>query len=400
MNNTKWILIIYIFFPCILLAQAKASWFSFDENAGLIDNNVSAIKQTSDGALWFGTSAGITYVKDGEIKYYSVEHDNLISNSISDIFESDDGTIWIGTEIGFSRLTNSDWVSIPFDTSIINKTITCILAAKDGSLWAGTRDGLYTLQEGVWNFVDSGLEGYTDYRIKAITQTANGLIYVGSQESGYYLVDKKWKNYSGRDEQDRVKILYAAPSGGLWIGSSDGLKGHKRYAFGDQIPDLYPSFINKISEATDGSIWFSNGLDLFRLNGEQIVQWMLPETESGIHITSILGAADGALWIGSQFGAYRYQLSEWNFFTIADGLWENRPTTMEAGTDGSFWFGTNSGLNRFNKNKWIRYDTSNGLPNNSIRTLEQGYDGKLWIGTWKGLCYFINDSISLLSGYC
>ncbi len=72
---------------------------------GLPDNNVIAINQDIDGAMWFGTYGGVARAVDGEVSVYTTS-DGLSSDTIYDIATDTDGSLWFATHQGVSHFVD------------------------------------------------------------------------------------------------------------------------------------------------------------------------------------------------------------------------------------------------------------------------------------------------------
>jgi len=74
---------------------------SWQIDAGLPHNSVTAIQQTEDGYLWLGTSNGLARF-DGVrfTTFRAMDNPGLKSNRILCLDEDPQGVLWIGTEEG------------------------------------------------------------------------------------------------------------------------------------------------------------------------------------------------------------------------------------------------------------------------------------------------------------
>ena len=80
--------------------------------------------------------------------------------------------------------------------------------------------------------------------------------------------------------------------------------------------------------------------------------------------------------------------TQFEHFSLADGLSQNSVLAMLQDRQGYLWFGTQDGLNRFDGYTFTAFkhdpDNTNSLSLNSVLTLHEDDDGALWIGTWGG----------------
>ena len=74
---------------------------SWQAEAGLPQNKVTAVVQTHDGYLWVGTYSGLARF-DG-VRFTRFDENNtpaMPSSRVTSLFEAADGTLWIGYEGG------------------------------------------------------------------------------------------------------------------------------------------------------------------------------------------------------------------------------------------------------------------------------------------------------------
>src|SRR5690606_36876256 len=97
---------LYLFKP----EQNRFIEFSTDNNLNpLVNNNVRAIQEDSDGNLWVGTEQGLSVMskKDSTIHNFTFSSQvkgSLPNNVVSDLFLSSSGKLWIGTGNGVCEL--------------------------------------------------------------------------------------------------------------------------------------------------------------------------------------------------------------------------------------------------------------------------------------------------------
>ena len=77
---------------------------------GLPSDRVRAIAQTNEGALWFGTEAGLAKF-DGR-RTQTINDPALPPGRVLAMETDQDGTLWVGTEAGASRLTPNGFEAI------------------------------------------------------------------------------------------------------------------------------------------------------------------------------------------------------------------------------------------------------------------------------------------------
>lgn len=80
---------------------------------------IVALCQSSDGSLWVGTAYnGLRHLKDGKILLYG-DNEGMPERQIREVFESRSGHLWVGTSNGLFKFTGGKFVPIPIDPSFI-----------------------------------------------------------------------------------------------------------------------------------------------------------------------------------------------------------------------------------------------------------------------------------------
>src|SRR5262245_9765287 len=115
----------------------------WDSERGLPQNSVSAIVQTRDGYIWFGTQEGL--VRFDGVRFVVFDHSRqgaIPHNYVTALLEDKSGTLWIGTIDG-GLTTYADGVFTPVRWPNA-PSITSLVQHPDGAVWIGTREnGLF-----------------------------------------------------------------------------------------------------------------------------------------------------------------------------------------------------------------------------------------------------------------
>jgi ligand-binding sensor domain-containing protein/signal transduction histidine kinase len=109
---------------------------------GLIQDNVYAVHQNRDGAVWIGTlSGGISELRNGRFTSYNTAS-GTASNTISAIVEGFDGTMWFATPNGLNALSLNHWQDYTYHDGLPSTEVNCLLEDSAHVLWIGTASGL------------------------------------------------------------------------------------------------------------------------------------------------------------------------------------------------------------------------------------------------------------------
>ena len=92
--------------------------------------------------------------------------------------------------------------------------------------------------------------------------------------------------------------------------------------------------------------------------------------------------------------------SEFQNFSLAQGLSQNTVSDIVEDKRGFMWFATFDGLNRFDGYEFKKYmnnpTVSNSLPHNSVRKLILDAQGNLWVATLSGLARYVEKTDSFI----
>src|SRR6185312_12431196 len=104
---------------------------------GLAGDQVRVIFESKDGALWVGTTEGMSRYKDGRFRNYR-QADGLLSDDVNSFCEDRDGNLWIATGKGLNRLRPGgamDEFNLPIFNGLPNESVRGICQDKGGRIW-------------------------------------------------------------------------------------------------------------------------------------------------------------------------------------------------------------------------------------------------------------------------
>jgi ligand-binding sensor domain-containing protein/signal transduction histidine kinase len=121
---------------------------TYTQADGLAENNVFAVYQSQDGAVWAGTlTSGVSKFKDGQFVTYTTA-DGLASNTVSEILDTRDGTVWFATPNGLSALSRGHWTTYTTEDGLPSNSVNCLFEDSARVLWIGTSRGLAFFKSG------------------------------------------------------------------------------------------------------------------------------------------------------------------------------------------------------------------------------------------------------------
>jgi len=355
---------------------------------GLPESSVSALAQTRDGYLWFGTEEGLARYDGFRITVFeTANHKTLRDNFIETLAAGHDGSLWVGTRSSLSQLKDGE-----FHTYFTTKSpLSGIYEAQDGRVWVGSLDGLYAVH-GATTQLYTTRDGLPSNAIASIAQSADGTLWIGTRNGLASLNNGKFRSYGSRDglTNEPVRSLATSPDGSLWIATATRLVRWKDRVLESVPPSHLPQSdqISTLVEDHRGVLWigFDHSGIASLLNGElstYTARQGLPSDD----VSQIIEDHEGHLWVGmSASGAVELRDGIFRNFGKREGLSDNMVWSVLQARDHSLWVGTNSkGLNHIEKNGKVRvYTLRDGLAGNSVFGLMESPDQSLWIGTERG----------------
>jgi signal transduction histidine kinase/ligand-binding sensor domain-containing protein/CheY-like chemotaxis protein len=319
--------------------------------------------------------------------------DGLPQNSVSAIIQTRDGYIWFGTQEGLVRFDGIRFTVYDSerDASIPDDDVTALLEDVDGGLWIGFNNGsLVRYAGGRFAAVDWAFSR----SITALLQQANGDIWVATREGGVSVISDRTtpgvKPLAGLPT-NRVRALLSDAALGTWVGTSDGLALVRdraivgRYGIDEGLPN--PS-VRALWRESDGTVWVATDGGLARFTNGRFIPVFASGCLPMAELRALLKDAHNNLWVGSNGGGLTRITPGGDCTTVGskDGLGNDTPQTLLEDREGNLWVGTNGGgLSRLSDGRITAYTELQGLSYNVAFTVLQDERGDIWIGTVRGL---------------
>ncbi len=191
-----------------------------------------------------------------------------------------------------------------------------------------------------------------------------------------------WREAEGLP-QSRIRAITQTRDGYLWLGTDNGIvrfNGASFTAFNVKTGSLRDNEVWAIQEDDEGGLWigtYGGGLTLFK-DGH----FTTFTTAEGLPDDVIMGLDKdpaGNIWIATPGGAGRYSKGVFTQFTTKDGLSNNYVTAISAHSPGGVFIATGASLYRFTDG---RLSLMNGIVEESDGVIEHmimGGDGALWL---------------------
>ncbi|HJV90062.1 MAG TPA: ATP-binding protein [Holophagaceae bacterium] len=392
-----------------LLAHGRLAARAYrSENSGLPSDAISSLLMDRKGYLWAGTQQGAVRFNGWRWQLHNMPRAH-VSNWVSAMAETTDGSLWFGTAGGgLHRLRNGIWTSYTDgENGFPRSTVPVLLEAPgpDGApcLWVGTEEaGLWTLDAQGRATPVAGLPAGEAGRILAL-HWDGGALWVGSSQGVHRLAAGRWTHFNHANSSlphDTVRCIFEQkdPAGGgvLWFGTQGGLARLDREAWTTWTPakGLPCHAVVRIREArgpggqrelylaTDGGLLvYRQGA--FTVFGESAG---IPGLVEDMLIQQIPGEPL-AIWLASLEGLVKIQPQRWVSFQHIPGL-EAKPDifriliTQEPDGHPTLWLGTaGHGLFTLHRGKWTHIQDAGGHRLTTCYALVKTSDGAIWVGT-------------------
>lgn len=370
-------------------------------NKRLIKSVVYSIKATKKGEIWAGTSDGLFFIKNNQVKRYGFK-DGLLSKKIRALEITSEGKLWIGTEDkGLMTYKQGKFRTITTSSGLKNNHVWALKKDGKGGLWIGSGNILTHLTEGNFKYFPVPVSSLPN-NITCIKRENIGDLWIGLQNGGLWqFSNNEFKSFTTKDGllSNLVISIMKDNEKNIWVGTHgvgvvQFLKESVRTISMEE--GLSTKQVWTVLEAKDGSLWagtFGGGLN--KIKKGKITHYALKDGLSSMNITALSEAKNGTLWIGTgDNGFIKYKNGKFYQYKLGNSLEENTVYSIYQKKDNSLIIGTAGGLIFWNDGKIIKkVTTENGLSNNVVREIIKRKDNEFWIATDVGLNLLKNNKI-------
>lgn len=349
-----------------LLRYRERQTSQFTAKDGLSSNAVLCVYEDRDGNLWVGTTAGgLNRFRDGSFTTYAKE-EGLSADQTTSVLEDRAGDIWVTTVDGLNRLHGKDIRIIRPDDKRLDTW-----ALREGHashLLIGTSNmGVLELKDGRLVQKLSDRDGIPAYHISSMLDDDANNLWLATRGGGLaQVVDAKTKLYTRSDglNSDSLYALAESADGTIWIGSDNGLNRLRdgRITNHSKTGSLAGAVVISLYLDSRRTLWIGTfGRGLFRLENSRLTQYTTHQGLLDDTVNSIVEDGDRNLWIGTDHVVARLprqdldavaagssQTVKPTVFGKTDGMKSaetiggSQPSAWRA-RDGRLWFPTNRG---------------------------------------------------------
>ena len=281
-------------------------------------------------------------------------------------------------------------------------TIRAITQTSDGYLWLGTDEGLARFDGYEFITFNKNHGELPSNSITALAAGRDGVLWIGTSNGLIHYQQKQFRVYSTKDglPDNGISSLLEDHSGALWIVAGNYLSRLEGGKFTNFAPekDMLIAGVRAVYEDRAHTIWVGGFGGVARLERGRFVPVVGPEVLGNDFIVSLLKDRKENLWIAGSKGLLvispggkisRYDARDGLPDPFVRSFWEDR--------DGNIWAGTNGGLARLEHGRFVSPATGGSRDLDWVRCIYEDREGNLWVGMNSGLNRLRDDVFTTYS---
>ena len=308
------------------------------------------------------------------------------------ISSASDWLDWTSLDDQTPQYYSRTWQS---DEGLPDNLVQAITQTADGFLWVGTRSGLARFDGNQFFCYDSrNTPALEDSSITALCADHDGSLWIGTDGGGLVrLRAGSFTRYSATNglAGNAIRVIYQAHDGSVWVGTTTGMSRLQNGQIRSYLATagLLSEVVRSIYEDREGDLWIATGKGLNRLRRDGTVDaFPMPNGLPNDSVRAICQDQGGRIWIGSNNGLLWYNWfwgKSFYAYNTKYGLSDTFVSAICEGPGGNLWVGTYSGLNRFHEGRFYSQPDSDGQPFDKVNALYVDREGDLWVGSKEGL---------------
>jgi signal transduction histidine kinase/ligand-binding sensor domain-containing protein len=327
------------------------------------------------------------------------EDNGFLQGAVYAISQSPDGYLWVGTERGLVRFDGFSYTLIqrPIPNLPPTGPVRALVSDAEGNMWV-LLNGPRVLRYRDGRFDDA----VSDFGLEAVTYTAmspdgsGGMLLSG-------LGDRTVQRYTGGKFKTLVK---AADTPGtvismaetrdhhVWIGTpDDGLFRVDGETLSSISSQLANRKINALLAANSGGLWIGTDEGLLFWDGTQLAKMNLPSSIAQLQILALAKDAQANIWVGTNRGLIRITGTGAVSLDLLSSEPDAEVTAIYLDHDGALWFGGSRGIERLRDGLFTTYSRANGLPSDTNGPIYVDAKGRTWFAPVSGGLYWFREAV-------
>lgn len=345
--------------------------------------------EDSKNRLWISDNHQIFRLTEKNLLLSSINKPILDTENVQRsfiIFEDENGTLWAfyGKGIVY-RYDEQRQEFIKTETGFSFR-VHHVIPSKNGNHFLATNQGLYEINTSLKHYPEI-LRKISDLEFSWLVRLNNELYLGGTWKDGLFYIDQK--ESSIRVANTKLNIininhLFVDNQKNIWAATDDGIQLIQFRIFETVGSQNIKSYIQDIFEDSDGSIWFSSGKSLFKMQEAGIIKSALELLSAdGSQEFLRIAKVNNQLILSDNQGKI---LSLTNNSKKTKPLYEGGPGAifiLEPDLDGNIWFCQDSkeGVLKLTPNNTvIHYTEAQGINTRAICVKTDTQSGKVYIG--------------------
>ncbi len=310
--------------------------------------SVSALLRDRNGSIWIGTGDDGIYHVDGDSVDHFRRNDGLTGDGVTGFFEDTEGNVWVMTSGGVDQFRNLKVTTYSKGEGLGANVVQSVFAARDGTVWIGNFGSLDSIRNGHVSSITktSGLPGV---RVTSLLEDHTGTLWVGVDNQLYafeYGHFTKVQPTGGR-QLGTVISMAEDTAGDIWIATANPLALahlHNRKIV-EEVSKTPPA--SSISADPSGGIFI--GLTdgrLGRLRDGKFEMLDMPSRGDRQAIASPVHTPDGVLWAKSTAGLVGWKNGKFQTLNETNGLPCRSINSLVRALNGDLWISQPCGFTR------------------------------------------------------
>ncbi len=285
------------------------------------------------------------------------------------------------------------------DQGLPQDTIRAIAQTPDGYLWVGTDEGLARFDGYEFTPYRKGKTDLPSNSINALAAATDGTLWVGTSSGLTSYRDGQFRTYTTKQglADDAITALYTDHAGTLWIVAGQYLSRLQNGRFTNYTPqDLQLDAVRLVCEDRHHNLWVVGYGGVVELVNGRFNKISDGSAISDAVTTAVAADNHDNIWVATTRGIWvRAANGTVRKYTAADGLPDIRLRSILPDRDGSIWAGTEAGLARLDGDRFVTAGRDGSRFQDPVYCLFEDREGDLWEGTPNGLLRFRDDIFSV-----
>ena len=293
--------------------------------------------------------------------------------------------VWAITPVSSPIGTKYIRTDFTVDDGLPDNTINAITQTDNGLLWVGTASGLASFDGRTFTTIRLRIPGgLPPGTVSSLVEGPNGDLWVGT-DAGVVRIPQRDLDDPylpnamafrlGKQQSEEVEALFRDREGIIWAGTSHGLYRFDGKQF---ICANWTIYVGRISQALDGRLMLNTGSGFVEFDGKQIIQHAGLGAQFGVPDHEIFDAfqdADGTIWYCTNKGIH--PVAGPRVTSLSPYQPAHAPAyRIYVSPTGAHWVSTQAGIYEIVGDQMWTPD-----PELRARYFCAGKDGDLWIGT-------------------